>query len=276
MCRPEEIIVEKYGDCIAGLIKYGSLVFGEPRRGSVHDFWVIVRDPGEFHFRNAAFYRTHLQRPSTPQEQIDLNRGGPNFYSLQERGVRMKLAVIGERDFVRLCRAPTMVVKGRMQKPVRVIRSTDAIERAIRDAREDGMKDAVNLLPRRFALEDFLPVLASLSYRAEIRPERKQAKIRSIIGAGRQEFERIYRPLLAACPCLHRERRWYVDVRDREERERGRGRTLARIRRCKWSPGQFRYIYRNYRSYRTPLRYIWEKIWGEVEKWRRANEKRRT
>lgn len=267
--RPERLILEKYGDCVVGLMMYGSMAYGRPRKGSIPDFWVIVDDLEAFHSRNAGFYRMQLNKPSTVEKQIALNRGGPLFYRLTEGGAAMKLAVIGEADFVRICRGPRMVIKGRMQKPLKMIRTTPAIEEAIADAQQDGLKHALNLVPRRFTMEEFLINLVSLSYLAEIRPERKTAKIRSIVDAGRKELEAIYAPLLEACDHVEQEDDHYADTRDPAARKQGRRATRRYLRGNKWSLDQLRYICRNYRSYGAPIRYIWEKVLGEIEKWRR-------
>ncbi len=70
-------LLARYGEHVAALIAYGSRVFGQARHGSAFDFWLIVRDAEAFHRANAEFYRTSLNVPSTPEEQIRLNRAGP-------------------------------------------------------------------------------------------------------------------------------------------------------------------------------------------------------
>jgi len=262
----EQFLLKRYGDNIAGLIKYGSMAFGEPYRRSVHDFWVIVRDLHAFHSLNAEFYRTRLNHPSTVEKQVEANRFAPNFYSIHEDGLAIKAAVIAEHDFDRLCHARLMFVKGRMQKPLRIIRSTPRIDRAISDARREGAYHALNLCRRQFTLDEFLYQLCSLSYRAEIRPEHKHAKIMSIINSGGAMFRGIYADILATIPTLTFDGRTYSDTRTRQERVLARRRTLGYIRRCKWSWNTIKLIWRNYRTHSAPLRYLWDKITGEIEK----------
>jgi len=264
---PEErYLVQRYGDNVVGLLKYGSMAFGVPHRHSVHDFWVIVRDLHAFHAANADFYRTRLNVVSSVEDQIAANRIAPNFYALEENGLRMKLAVLSEHDFARLCKAKMMFVKGRMQKPLRAIRITAAVQHGIDAARIEGASHAVNLCPERFTFEQFLYQLCSLSYRAEIRPERKRAKIQSIIDKGRTELGRIYRPLLARMPHIHANGNGYRDVRSADQKRLARTRTMGYLRRCRWSAMTLRLIWRNYRTHSTPIRYIIEKIIGEIEK----------
>lgn len=268
-CTVEEAaqrLLARFGPHVAALMAYGSRVCGQARTGSEYDFWLIVRDAEAFHRANAEFYRTQLNIPSTPEKQIALNRAGPLFYSIRDGECRMKVAVLDEENLARLCRSEWWTVKGRMQKPMRVIRMTPGVEEAIRAARQEGLECALNLAPERFTLGQFLTELVSLSYRAEVRPEHKTAKIRSIVETGRAELARIYEPLLAASPNVKRDGEFYVDTRSADERRRARKGTLRSLRRSKWSGQSLRFVWRNYRSHRTPIRYILMKVYGEVEK----------
>ena len=264
--RESTWLLDRYGANAVGLIKYGSMAFGQPHRKSVHDFWIIVRDLRAFHESNADFYRTELNHPSTSEEQVRRNRFAPNFYFFRDDDVAIKAAVLSEADFARLCRSKMMFVKGRMQKPLRMIRTTPVIDAAIRDAREEGARQAVNLCASRFTLREFLYQLCSLSYRAEIRPERKRAKIQSIIDSGGRRLRDMYAALLVGMEGLRRDGRSYVSLRSAEERKMLRKRTLGYLRRCKWSMDTLRLIWRNYRTHSSPLRYIWDKLVGEAEK----------
>ena len=273
---PEEAyLIERYGDNVVGLLKYGTMAFGIPHKNSVHDFWVIVRDLGDFHDRNAGFYTTNLNVPSTVEEQISANRVAPNFYALHENGLNMKIGVLSEHDFARLCRAKMMFVKGRMQKPLRVIRSTPVIDDAILSARAEGAHQGVSLCRRAFTMDEFLYQLCSLSYRAEIRPERKRAKVQSIVDRGRDQLTEIYEPLLAGFAYLDRKDDEYVDTRGPDDRRLARRKTLGYLRQCKWSYTTVRLIWRNYRTHSAPFKYVWHKILGEIEKGRNRRRMRK-
>ena len=270
--KPDDIqiaadyLLDRFEPHVAALMAYGSRVFGRPRRGSAYDFWLIVDDPVAFHHDNAEFYRTELNVPSTPAQQLALNRDGPNFYALKEDGHDIKIAVLGEEDFVRFCHDSWWTVKGRMQKPLRIIRCSPAVSEAIRATRKEALACALNLVPREFTIRQLLWEVVGLSYRAEVRPENKSAKIQSIVDAGQSELERIYVPLLAEHAGVERCGERYVDPRDPEERRQGRKATLRALRKSKWSRHSFKYIWRNYRTHRAPLRYIVEKTLGEIEK----------
>jgi hypothetical protein len=259
-------LLARYGGHVAALIAYGSRVFGQARLGSAFDFWLIVRDAEAFHRANAEFYRTRLNVPSTPEEQIRLNRAGPLFYALKEDGAEVKLAVLDERSLAEFCVHDWWTVKGRMQKPLRMIRSTPAVDQAILSARREALACALNLAPREFTVGELLREVVGLSYRAEVRPENKSAKVRSILEASLAELERIYLPLLAELPYVERRGEGWDDCRGPEERARARSATLRALRRSKWCRQSLRFIWRNYRSYAKPLRYILLKMIGEVEK----------
>ena len=261
-----ELLLGRFGPHIAALMAYGSQVCGQARTGSAYDFWLIVRDPRAFHLENAEFYRTRLNRKSTPEKQIALNRAGPIFYGLNEDGLDIKLAVLGESDFVRLCNSDWWTVKGRMQKPLRAIRSSPAVDTAVLDARRKGLRCGLDLVTPRFTLDGLLREIIGLSYRAELRPEHKPAKIQSILESGRGELEAIYTPLLREVDFVEQRENEYLDRRDPDERARARVATLRVLRRSKWSRNSMTYLWRNYSSHHAPIRYMLWKILGEIEK----------
>jgi len=251
---------------IVALMAYGSRVCGHARTGSAFDFWLIVDDIEKFHHDNAEFYRSEINVPSTPEKQIALNRVGPNFYALKPDDVEIKFAVVGETDFVALCRDEWWTVKGRMQKPLKIICSTPAVDEAILAARQEGLRCAVNLVKAEFTLDELLHALVSLSYRAEVRPEYKAAKIRSIIEVGGDELQKIYVPMLAELPHVEKRGELYFDTRNEADRRRGRAETMRALRRSKWCLRSIKYVWRNFRSHRSPIRYFCQKVLGEFEK----------
>ena len=263
-------LLHHFDDLIVGLIHYGSTAFGRPRTGSMRDFWVIVRDLRAFHRRFAPPHDPG-GRCASAAERVQLNRDWPCFFAVEEESLRLKVAVISEEAFCRLCQAGTFYVKGRMQKPIRVLRATEAVRRAIADARQDGVQWALDLLPPRFTVEEFLLVLLGLSYRTEIRPELTGRKVRSILESGRKELDRIYRPLLERHPGVAKSDGRYLDRRPPGVRRRARRRALRELRRMKWSREALRHVYRNHLTHPRPVRYVLRKIVGEAEKlWRRS------
>jgi len=260
-------LLERFDDLMVGLIHYGSTAFGEPRRRSMRDFWVIVDDLVAFHRR---FTPAHdAVRWTSAAERLRLNLDWPCFFAVERDGLRLKMAVVSEQAFCRLCRAPGFYVKGRMQKPIRILRASSAVRRAVEDARRDGVRWALDLLPSSFTFDEFLRVLLGLSYRSEIRPELTGRKVRSIIESGREELTRVYVPLLREHGNVLERHGRYRDTRPPAAKRRARRRALRALRRMKWSRETLRNLYRNHRTHPRPLRYVLHKILGEVEKVRR-------
>ncbi len=259
-------LIENFSDCLKGLIHYGSRAFGHPRKGSAHDFWVIVGDLSKFHSRFNPPANAASGRPLSVKERVRLNEHAPNFYGLRLGESEVKICVINEDTFCRLCRAKSFYVKGRMQKPLRILRSDDRIDRAIHDARAEGVRWALNLLPETFTFEEFLETVLGLSYQTEIRPEILSKKVRSIIDTGRNELERIYRPLLEHAPHVKREGARYRDTRSRVVKRREEHRARRALRHLRWNVETFQNLYRNYRTYPSPLTYVFKKVVGEARK----------
>jgi hypothetical protein len=257
---------QRYGKHIAALMAYGSQVFGGARRGSAYDFWLIVKDPAAFHQDNAEFYRTGLNLKSTPEEQTTLNRVGPLFYALECGDMQIKIGVLGEAELAQLCRDEWWTVKGRMQKPLRMISSTPAVDEALLAARREGLICGLNLAPREFTLDELLTQIVSLSYRAEVRPEAKSAKIAAILEGSGEQLEGIYRPLLQELPYVEERGNTFADHRTEIERHRARTATLHALKRSKWCRQSRSFIWRNFRSHRSPISYLIRKIIGEFEK----------
>jgi Phosphatidate cytidylyltransferase, mitochondrial len=259
-------VTKRYGKHIAALLAYGSRVFGQARAGSEYDFWVIVKEPTAFHADNADFYLTQLNRKSTPEEQARLNQAGPLFYAFNTETMKIKMAVIGEQTFADLCRDTWWSVKGRMQKPVRPIVMSPTVEAALAAARAEGLECGLGLVPKRFTMEQLLFHICSLSYKSEIRPEAKTAKIRSILASAGPQLEEIYRPLLAEVEFVEQDGDAFVDTRSKDDRKAARRGTLRALRRSKYSRKSFSWILRNFRSHGSPIRYIFMKVRGEFEK----------
>jgi len=257
---------ERYGKHIAALLAYGSQLFGRTRRGSAYDFWVIVKNPAAFHQDNAEFYRSSLTVSSTPEKQITLNQAGPLFYSLQSGDMEIKIGVLGEAELAKLCRGKWWTVKGRMQKPLKKFSSTRTVDDAILAARREAVACGVNLVPKEFTFKELLRQIVSLSYRAEIRPEAKNAKINAITESSHTELKEIYLPLLKELAYVEQRGDDFVDRRHETDRARARTATLRALSRSKWCRRSMSFILRNYRSHGSPLRYLVMKVVGEFEK----------
>ena len=261
-----DYLLTRYGNNVAGLMLYGSLAFGKARQGSIPDFWVIVDDLPAFHQCNAEYYQRRLRRKGTVTEQLALNRTGPQFYRFRTDDIEMKVGVLDVDGLERQCRGRDLFVKGRMQKPLRLLRSCGRIESALQTAHRDGLRMGLNLVESVFTLNDVLFQTMSLSYRTEIRPERMAAKVRSIITTGLEPLREIYEPLLAEVDFVVWEEDRWRDTRSEAEQMQTKKQTLAELRRMKWSRRTLTSIWRNYSSYEGSIAYILRKAKGELEK----------
>ncbi len=117
-----EFLLNRHGDSIDALIKYGSTVYGKPTADSLADFIVVVDDVGEFHRGNQERYQEEyggvIFFMRSPLFHVVLNYFGPNFYQINEDEHDIKEGVISMKSFVRFCGKFTMYTAGRMQKAV--------------------------------------------------------------------------------------------------------------------------------------------------------------
>jgi len=261
-----DFLLGKYGENIVGLIGYGSMLYKRTRPGSVYDLWVILRDTAAFHAQNADLYEHALNKPSTVAEQTRLNQGWINYYRITQNGIDMKWAVVAEEDFLRLCRDDWVFVKGRMQKPLKMFRSTEAIDRAIAEARREAARQAVDLLKGPFSFEDFLRKAMSLSYMADIRPECVPLKVAGMIESGGDMLAEIYRPILAEMDYVDESDGLYRDTRDDATQRKAWARTRWYLWKGKFNPKYAKALWRNYHTYKNPLRYVFHKIVAETKR----------
>jgi hypothetical protein len=257
-------LLAKYGDNVVGLVGYGSMLFGRTRKSSVYDCWIILEDPKLFHEQNEELYRHGLNRPSNAKEQIRLNQGWINFYAVTENGIDMKWAVVSENDFIRFCSDKWMFVKGRMQKPLKIFRSTKAIEEAILAARREATRQAVDLLDSPLTFDDFLRMAMSLSYMADIRPESVRVKVSSIVESTRGTLHKIYLPLLRELDYIKEFEGVYKDTRPDTVQMKAWLQTRWYLWKAKFHLGYRKVLWRNYRTYKHPLRYVFYKIYDEM------------
>lgn len=261
-----DFLLTKYGDNIVGLIGYGSMLYKRTRKGSVYDLWIILKDTAAFHAQNAELYQYALNKPSSAAEQTRLNRGWINYYRVTENEIDMKWAVVAEEDFLRLCRDDWMFVKGRMQKPLKVFRSTEAIDQVISGARREATRQAVDLMKSPFRLDDFLRTAMSLSYMADIRPECVPLKVAGMIESGGEMLAEIYEPLLQEMEYLDESDGLYRDTRDAGTRRKAWARTRWYLWKGKFNPKYAKALWRNYHTYKHPLRYVFHKIVAETKR----------
>lgn len=206
-----QAIAEHYAsryESIAAVIAYGSRVHGKPTSDSHYDCWLVVRDYKEFYSSNMKDRRNLFATLFNPFDEARahtfLNRINPNFYQERLDGVKVKYGVVSVDDFLRLCKPDArMYVKGRMQKPVRVIYCERGvrglIDFAVRMARKDAVRKAAALLDDGFSLDELIKKVIGMSYMADIRPENPN-KIDDIFETGADELREVYSKMLLEAP----------------------------------------------------------------------------
>ncbi|MBN1232307.1 MAG: hypothetical protein JXA60_03020 [Candidatus Coatesbacteria bacterium] len=257
---------QEYGDNIDTLFAYGSLVFGKPRKKSIPDFLVIIKDIVVFHKMNEDFYASGLTIPSNSDEQIKLNELWPNFYNLESPYGEMKAGVMSKEYYLNAIYKDNMFIQGRIQKPLGILWSSRETEEALLFARRKGALHALNLLPVSFSFREFAEKLSSLSYLSEIRPENINRKIKDIVETGYSQFESIYKPILNEVDYIKYIGEEYKDTRSHEEKEKARNETLDFQKKQKWAWKSIKRIFQNAINYKHPLNYIVDKIKGEINK----------
>lgn len=199
---------------------YGSTVTNEADTDptSRMDLIAIVPNVKAFYQRNITLSMMKMGRPRSANFHSWLNKFGFNYYNtefLTEKGQRKtKLAVIPTDIFIKGCHGFLedkengaigkfgYYVAGRMHKVALnpIYKSEDpakvgAIETAINFARIDGAWYAMNLLSPNFSLEELIDTYVPLSYKADVRAEKKD-KAKIIISQSREDYEKMLTPIL--------------------------------------------------------------------------------
>lgn len=177
---------------------YGSFFNGESKK-SRPDFMLFVDDPKEF-FRGHKRFSWWLQ--------TRMNTISPNFYpgrmeiDGQLRGI--KYAIIGYENFIQLIERGSLYTEGRFQKAavVPLIRDTDDprqanLDTAINIARFRGAWTTLAFVPKRFNYDQFAQEYVNLSYRADVRVEKKD-KARIILDQSPEDYETMLGDILNA------------------------------------------------------------------------------
>jgi predicted nucleotidyltransferase len=244
---------KKYSS-VAAVIGYGSRVCGKPnesddiRLRSHFDLWLVVGSYEEFYGSDMKDRRNLLTLLFNPFDEARahafLNRINPNFYEERFDDVKVKYGVVSADDFVRLCQPDArMYLKGRMQKPVRLLYAADEetkekIEDAIFEARQDGVMKAFTLMPEGYehwmvepAFDGLIKKVLRLSYYADIRPEKK-TKVDDIFEASKDELREMYFPFFKHVASL-----LAMGVSDEQRKRHADIEVKPYLRRNKWFSG---------------------------------------
>jgi hypothetical protein len=199
-------------------LEYGSYVTGDASPTSIHDVMIIVGDVKKFHHDNLLLQKADYGNPKTAGWHTFLNKFGFNFYQTKFRGendlvVPAKFAVISKENFIKGCNgtfsdkdderqgAFGLYVAGRIQKAAllplykRKDASTAEIESGINMARIDGVWFALGLLENKFSYEDLLHAYVSLSYKADVRVEKK-GKVNELIKRSGKNYAEMLNPII--------------------------------------------------------------------------------
>lgn len=193
-----EQILSKYDDDIGAIIGYGSQFVGQAREGSMYDFWVLTEDSKGYHNKNKDKYSGENGLFGNVFFQWIINKISPNYYFDKFGDIETKQCVFERNRFQKRCSSFSMYVKGRMQKPVRIVYTkNDLIKQqvigAIDKARDKGVVDAINMCKRNFTFDEFAENLIMLSYQSDIRSSKENNSKKRDFEKYRDEFEEIYR-----------------------------------------------------------------------------------
>jgi hypothetical protein len=204
---------------LVAAIEYGSHVTGDATATSIRDFILIAKDTEMFHKRNIVLCPEDYPRPRSATVQTLFNRG-PSYYRTEipqfdGESAKAKYAVISLDNFIKGCHGTLakkdreepggfgLSIAGRMQKvalnPIHLPEDDGTrmrLEESIHHARVDGAKLALGSLGENFSLDEMLKSYVSLSYRADVRPEKK-GKAHILLEHSREEYADMMNPILA-------------------------------------------------------------------------------
>ncbi len=204
--------VKKLGwDTIIAAYGYGSTFSGDASSDSLVDLCLVVTNPQDFHRLNAKRGYLRYGKPRTAEFHAWLNSMGANFYhgslpvDQYERDI--KVGVIGYETFLHHARGGRMdamqsgegagylYLPGRLHKAMwmPVLDETtpqekEQLDKAINQARIDGVWLALGLLPRNFSYDDLANKYVQLSYLADRRVE-KANKPQLLLEGSKKEYQ---------------------------------------------------------------------------------------
>lgn len=212
-----EHIIKRVGEeNLVWAMQYGSQVGGDAGKRSMYDVMVVVDDIRAFHERNMTLRPFDYGLPHSVKWHTLLNRFGFNFYHSHyidgNEDRSLKLAVISKDNFIRGCSGTLsegeknrsgafgMYVAGRIQKAAlsplfKREQDSAVIEAAINTARIDGVWYALGFLNKKFTYDELLKTYVSLSYRADVRIE-KRKKIETLINNNKADYKEMLEPII--------------------------------------------------------------------------------
>lgn len=185
-------IVAEHGDAVAAILFYGSCL--RDATDGILDFYVLVDAYRPYHGRRLASAMNRLVPPTVSLWTLGTGAGA----------IRAKVAVISRAQFARRMRADSLDITlwARFCQPAALVHARDPamaawVARVLADAVCTAALWAVRLGPDQGSAEAYWLALFRRTYRAELRPETRDDRARTIHAVAADRYDRVLTPALA-------------------------------------------------------------------------------
>lgn len=207
-----EAILSQFRAPIRYAFAYGSGVFKQSGYSAAQkpmlDYIFAVSHPSHFHSINVNQHPDHyslLSRllGSDVVSFVQQKVGAGVWFNVEcvVNGRIIKYGIVSVDTIVRdLLDWDTLYLAGRMHKPLNILRDDPRIRLANQVNLSSAVRTALLLLPETFSEDDLYTEIAGLSYRGDFRMAvgENPRKVRNIVEAQEDLFQRLYRPILKA------------------------------------------------------------------------------
>ncbi|KAJ3163064.1 Mitochondrial translocator assembly and maintenance protein 41 [Geranomyces michiganensis] len=173
------------------------------------DFLFGVTHPEHWHSLNIRQNRHHYSAlaylGSKAVSNVQENMGAGLYFNpdVHVAGVRIKYGVVSMDRLIRdLHDWETLYLAGRLQKPVKVVRSDARVNLANRRNLRASVRTALLLLPTEFTEEELFCAIAGLSYTGDFRMKMGENphKVFNIVFTQMDAFRELYKPVIEDLP----------------------------------------------------------------------------
>ncbi|BDA51403.1 phosphatidate cytidylyltransferase, mitochondrial [Coccomyxa sp. Obi] len=190
---------------------YGSGVFNQPGlyednvKKAMIDFIFVVENPASWHYKNLRRHKAHYSLASSLHSSMMTSlsdRVGAGVYfnpSIHMPLGTIKYGVISMGDLLRdLWTWDSLVVAGRLHKPVCHIVKDPAVMKAVAANLHASVATSLLLLPRDFSTQDMYESICGLSYRGDVRVgiAEDRDKVKRIVKGSFDALQDLYRPYM--------------------------------------------------------------------------------
>ncbi|KAK9902774.1 hypothetical protein WJX75_005730 [Coccomyxa subellipsoidea] len=167
------------------------------------DFIFVVEKPASWHYKNLDRHRMHYSFAANLHSSMMTSlsdRLGAGVYfnpKVQMPHGVIKYGVVGMDDLLRdLWTWDSLIVAGRLHKPVHHIVRDPAVMKAAAANLNAAMAASLLLLPKDFSTKDLLECLCGLSYRGDVRVgiAEDRDKVRRIVKGSFEALQELYHP----------------------------------------------------------------------------------